>query len=44
MTEKDLFQTIYKALEVDARREYMTPIGRPLKFVDGGAPIEELFS
>jgi hypothetical protein len=44
VTEKDLFQTIYKALDVDAEREYMTSIGRPLKFVDGGKAIDELFS
>jgi hypothetical protein len=44
VTEKDLFQTIYKALGIDAQRQYMTPIGRPLKFVDGGKAIDELLS
>lgn len=43
VTEKDFFQTVYKALGIDARKEHMTPIGRPIKFVDGGAAVEELF-
>ena len=41
-TEKDLFQTIYKCLKVDATREYISPIGRPIKVVDGGQAIQPL--
>jgi uncharacterized protein (DUF1501 family) len=43
VTEKDLFQTVYKVLGIDARKEQMSPIGRPIRFVDGGAPVNELF-
>ena len=42
VTEKDLFQTIYKNAGIDARKEHMSPIGRPIKFVDGGQPVSEL--
>ncbi len=44
VTEKDLFQSIYKALRVNTQKEYMTPVGRPTKFVDGGSAVCELFS
>ncbi|MGH7138330.1 MAG: DUF1501 domain-containing protein [Pirellulales bacterium] len=44
ITEKDLFQTVYRALGVDSRKEYMSPIGRPIKPVDGGAVVNELLS
>jgi uncharacterized protein (DUF1501 family) len=44
ISEKDLFQTIYKSLGINAAKEVMSPIGRPIKFVDGGRPIAELFA
>ena len=44
VTEKDLFRTVYQALGVDSRKEFMSPIGRPIKPVDGGSPIAELLS
>jgi uncharacterized protein (DUF1501 family) len=44
ITEKDLFQSVYKSLKIDARHEFMSPIGRPIKIVDGGQPIASLFS
>ncbi len=44
ITEKDLFQSIYKSLGIDTKKEFMSPIGRPTKFVDGGAAVDELFS
>lgn len=40
----DLFTTICKSLRVDPRKENMSPIGRPLKIVDGGQVVEKLFS
>ena len=43
VTEKDLFQTIYQALKIDAKKENMSPIGRPIKLVDGGEPIQGIF-
>ena len=44
----DLFATVYKALGIDWTKEYMTPIGRPLKIANSiddttGAPVHELF-
>jgi uncharacterized protein (DUF1501 family) len=41
---EDLFQTICKAIGVDANKELYTPESRPVKIVDGGAPVAELFS
>lgn len=43
VTEKDLFQTVYHALGIDASHENMSSIGRPIKLVDGGAPVMPLF-
>jgi Protein of unknown function (DUF1501) len=40
----DLFSTICKSLEVNPGKENMSPIGRPLKIVDGGKPVAKLFS
>ncbi len=40
----DLFRTIYTALGIDPDHENMSPIGRPIKIVDGGEPIQELLS
>ena len=47
VTMGDLFATIYKALGIDWHKEYMHPIGRPLKIANSindetGAPIKEL--
>ena len=39
----DLFSSICKALKVNASHENMTPLGRPIKIVDGGKPVEKLF-
>jgi uncharacterized protein (DUF1501 family) len=39
----DLFQTFCKALGMDADKENMSPIGRPIKIVDGGKPVKEVF-
>ena len=44
VTEKDLFQTIYQVLGVNSRKEYMSPIGRPIKPVDGGEVVPEFFA
>lgn len=44
VTEKDLYQSIYKALRIDARKANTSPIGRPIQYVDGGQPIDELFA
>ena len=43
----DLFATIYKLLGIDWRKEYMSPIGRPVKIANSlddqtGEPVAEL--
>jgi hypothetical protein len=40
----DLFTTIYHTLGIDARHENTSRIGRPIKLVDGGEVVQELFS
>ena len=40
----DLFQTFCRSLKINAALENMSPIGRPIKIVDGGSPVEELFA
>jgi hypothetical protein len=44
VTVSDLFCTFCQALGINARRENMTPIGRPIRIVDGGQPVRELFT
>ena len=39
----DLFCTFCHALNIDPRIENQTPVGRPVKIVDGGSPVMELF-
>jgi hypothetical protein len=39
---EDVFQTICRAMKIDANKELYTPGGRPLKIVDGGKPIGEI--
>ena len=39
----DLFQTFCHSLKIDADLENMSPIGRPIRIVDGGEPVNELF-
>lgn len=40
----DLLASICHSLKVDAHREVMTPLGRPIKVVDGGKTVRELFA
>jgi hypothetical protein len=40
----DLFCTFCHALDINPRKENMTPIGRPIRIVDGGQTVRELFS
>ena len=39
----DLFRTIYHALGIDADHENMSLVGRPIKLIDGGEVVNELF-
>jgi hypothetical protein len=43
VTVPDLFSTFCQVLHIDPRKENSTPIGRPVKIVDGGTPVKELF-
>lgn len=43
VTVEDLFRTIYYALAIDADQENISRIGRPIKLVDGGEVVSELF-
>lgn len=40
----DLFSSFCQALDIDPAKENQSPLGRPMKLVDGGAPVQELFS
>jgi Protein of unknown function (DUF1501) len=44
VTVPDLLASICHALKVDPHKEAMTPVGRPIKVVDGGKPVRELFA
>ncbi len=39
----DLFCSFYHALRIDPKKENVATMGRPLKIVDGGRPVAELF-
>jgi hypothetical protein len=43
VTIPDLFCSVCKSLNVNPRIESISPLGRPLKIVDGGKPVTELF-
>lgn len=43
VTVNDLFRTICRSLSIDADKENMSSIGRPIKIVDGGAVVAEAF-
>lgn len=40
----DLLCSVCSALEIDPGHEYQTAVGRPMKLVDGGESLPELFS
>ncbi len=42
VTPNDLFCSICEALEVNPEKENMSPLGRPMKIVDGGKPVPGL--
>jgi hypothetical protein len=44
VTVPDLFCSICKSLGVDPAKENMSPLGRPMKIVDGGQPVDQLFA
>jgi hypothetical protein len=44
VTVQDLFQTVCKSLNVNAEHENLSPLGRPMKIVDGGNVIPGFLS
>jgi hypothetical protein len=40
----DLIATMTKSMGIKLETQYTTPRGRPMKIVDGGQPIGELFA
>jgi hypothetical protein len=40
----DLFCSFYQALKINSHKENMSTLGRPIKIVDGGKPVQELFA
>lgn len=49
VTMGDLYATLYKALGIDWTKEYMSPIGRPIKIANSledktGSPVDELLA
>lgn len=43
VTIPDLFCSVCKSLNVNPRIESISPLGRPLKIVDGGKPVDQMF-
>jgi hypothetical protein len=44
VTVPDLFTSFCHALKINPRKENHGPLDRPIKIVDGGEPVKELFS
>ena len=44
VTVQDLFRTFCRCLDIDADHENMSGIGRPIRIVESGESVEELFS
>jgi hypothetical protein len=44
VTVPDLFSSLCRSLEVDPTIENISPLGRPMKIVDGGEVVEALFA
>ncbi len=40
----DLFCSFYQALQINPKKENMSGVGRPIKVVDGGTAVKELFT
>jgi uncharacterized protein (DUF1501 family) len=41
---QDLFATLYGQLGVDPSKKYMTPVGRPIRILEGGEPVKEILA
>ena len=40
----DLFRTFCHSLNIDADHEFMSSVGRPIKIVEGGETVGEVFA
>jgi hypothetical protein len=40
---QDFFATLYDRLGIDVGKKFQTPAGRPIRILDGGEPVKELF-
>ena len=40
----DLLTSVCHALKIDPNKENMSPVGRPIRIVDGGKVVKELFA
>lgn len=43
VTVNDMLRTVCHGLAIDADKENMSNIGRPIRIVDGGSPVKEVF-
>jgi hypothetical protein len=44
VTVPELFCSFCRSLDIDPGKENLSPQGRPVRLVDGGAPVQELFA
>lgn len=44
VTVGDLFCSFYQALKINPRKENMSGVGRPIKLIDNGTAVKELFA
>src|SRR5207247_2515433 len=44
VTVPDLFCSFYQALKINPRKENMSGLGRPIKIMDKGQAVKELFA
>jgi hypothetical protein len=44
VTVPDLFCSFYQALKINPRKENISGLGRPIKIIDGGQVVKELFA
>jgi uncharacterized protein (DUF1501 family) len=44
VTVNDLLTSLCHALKIDPTKENMSPLGRPIKIVDGGKVVKQLFA
>jgi hypothetical protein len=44
VTVGDLFCSFYQSLKINARKENMSSLGRPIKLMDNGTAVKELFA